>query len=62
VRALALAENAGPQAPGATVSRDPHASPASRAATVTEPTCAYCGHRLRLVEILLHRVSFRDSG
>lgn len=30
--------------------------------TTTEPTCPHCGHRLRLVEILFHRVGFRDSG
>jgi hypothetical protein len=29
---------------------------------INEPTCPHCGHRLRLVEILFHRVGFRDSG
>jgi hypothetical protein len=62
VRALALAENAAARNPNATISPDPAAPATSAMSTISEPTCPHCGHRLRLVEILFHRMNFRDSG
>lgn len=62
VRALVSGENAAAPDANAAVSHDLDASATSATGAITDPTCAYCGHRLRLVEILFHRVSFRDSG
>jgi len=59
-RALSLAENAAARDAFATAAREQAASTATRA--VTEPTCAHCGSRLRVVEVVFHRVGFRDSG
>ena len=62
VRALALAENAAARDALATAAREQSASTTSATRAITEPTCAHCGHRLRVVEIVFHRVGFRDSG
>ena len=62
VRALLAAQNTAAHDPNATVSRGPDKPSTSATTAITQPTCLYCGHRLRVVEILFHRVSFRDSG
>jgi hypothetical protein len=62
VRALVALENAAARDAIPTAPRDLDASSITAPNPITEPTCPHCGHRLRLVEILLHRVSFRDSG
>jgi len=61
VRALLAAERPAALVPGETPAPDVDSSAATPEA-VTEPTCAYCGHRLRVVALLLHQPSFCDSG
>jgi len=62
VRALALAENAAARDAFANAARVPTASTTTATRATTEPTCAHCGHRPRVVEVVFHRVGFRDSG
>lgn len=62
VRALVAAQNTAAHDPNTTISRDPHTPSTGATTAITEPTCLYCGHPLRVVEILFHRVSFRDSA
>jgi len=61
-RALCLVENAAARDAFANVACVPTASTATATRAITEPTCAHCGSRLRVVEIVFHRVGFRDSG
>jgi hypothetical protein len=62
VRALVAIVNAAARDAIPTPPRDLDASSITEPNAITEPTCPHCGHRLRFVEILFHRVSFRDSG
>ena len=62
VRALVAIENAAARDAIATAPRALDTSWITALNAITEPTCPHCRHRLRLVEILFHRVSFRDSG
>jgi integrase len=62
VRALVAIENAAAARDAiAGVSRDPHASWTITTPAITEPMRPHCGHRLRVVEILFHRVSSHGS-
>jgi hypothetical protein len=62
VRALALAENAAARDALPTAAHEQAASTTTAKRAMTEPTCAVCGSRLRVVEVVFHRVAFRDSG
>ena len=62
LRALVAVENAAARDAIATAPRVLDASPITPPNAITEPTCSHCGHRLRVVEVLFHRVGSRDSG
>lgn len=62
VRALVPAKNAAASDAEATAPRAIKPSLRTPAARITQPTCPHCGHPLRVVEALFHRVGFRNSG
>jgi hypothetical protein len=62
LRALVAAQNAAIGDANPTVPREPDARAPTATPAITEPTCSYCGHRLRVIAIVFHRVSFRDSA
>lgn len=62
VRALLALANAPARDATPTAPRVLDAPSITATKPTTKPTCAYCGHRLRLVAIVFLRVHFHDSG
>lgn len=62
VRALVAADNAATRHANAAALCDLDPAATTATSANTEPRCAYCGQRLRLVSIVFHRVHFDDSG
>lgn len=62
LRALVEAQSTAASDAIATGSCEDNTSLPTTTRPITEPTCPHCGHRLRVVEVVFHRVGFRDSG